>query len=66
LLFLSDKSKNSDLKALEDIKAMADKIASTDSSEFDNVSAMFEEIKRISKGMGVKTQVQDKVYRYGS
>jgi hypothetical protein len=58
--FLADKSKNSDLKALEDIKALADKITSTDTDEFTNVDDVIEELKRISKSTGVKTQVQDK------
>ncbi|MBW4597876.1 MAG: hypothetical protein KME46_34465 [Brasilonema angustatum HA4187-MV1] len=58
--FLADKSRNSDLGAIDDLKTLADKIEMTDNDEFTDVDSILAELKRISKNTGIKTKVQNK------
>jgi hypothetical protein len=58
--FLADKSKNSDLKALDDLKELANKIENTEKDRFTSVVHVLEELKKISQATGVKTKVQSK------
>ncbi|MFM6441046.1 MAG: hypothetical protein ACKPGQ_03330, partial [Dolichospermum sp.] len=58
--FLSDKSKNSDLKALEEIQALADRLTGASADESQNISDVVQELQRISKAVGIKTEVQSR------
>lgn len=58
--FLTEKSKNSDLQAVEDIKGLTDKIEDTENDEFTDIASILEELKRISESVGIKTKVKDK------
>ncbi|MGR9051202.1 MAG: hypothetical protein ACU84J_00995 [Gammaproteobacteria bacterium] len=58
--FLADKSKNSDLKALEEFQNLAERIEKTDKASFKGLEDVINEIKRISKNTGVKTKVKNK------
>ncbi len=58
--FLAEKSKNSDLKAIEDLKGLADRIETTERDRFTNVASIIEELKRISTNAGVKTKIKSK------
>jgi hypothetical protein len=57
--FLSDKSKNSDLKVLEEIQALTDRLTGANPDK-QNISSVVQELQKISKAVGVKTQVQSK------
>jgi hypothetical protein len=57
--FLSDKSKNSDLKVLEEIQALTDRLTGANADK-QNISSVVQELQKISKAVGVKTQVQSK------
>jgi hypothetical protein len=58
--FLAEKSKNSDLQAIDEFKALADKIETSQGDESTNIGSILEELKRISKNTGLKTKVQSK------
>jgi hypothetical protein len=57
--FLSDKSKNSDLKVLEEIQALTDRLTGANPDK-QNISSVVQELQKISKAVGVKTQVQSR------
>lgn len=56
--FLIDKSRNTDLQAFEDFKALVNRIESARSNQFANVGSVLEELKKISDNTGVNTEVQ--------
>jgi len=58
--FLSDKSKNSDLKVLEEIQALTDRLTGANADKSQNISSVVQELQKISKAVGVKTQVQSR------
>jgi hypothetical protein len=58
--FLADKSKNSDLKAIDDLKALAERIETTESDQFTDIASVVEELKKISSSVGLKTKVQSR------
>lgn len=58
--FLTEKSRNTDLQAIDDIKSLADRIESGESNQFTDVASVLDELKRISSNTGIKTQVQNK------
>jgi len=58
--FLTQKSKNSDLKAIDDLVGLAERIETTERDQFTDISSIVQEIKNISQSLGVKTKVQSK------
>ncbi len=56
--FLSDKSKNSDLKVLEDVKALTDRLTSAEGST--KIADVIKVLETISQNVGIKTQLQTK------
>ncbi len=58
--FLTDKAKNSDLKALADIDELVSRIEGDDSYQFNNVNDVLAELKKISGEKGIKTNVKSK------
>ena len=58
--FLAEKSRNTDLLALDQLKELADRIETTEKANFTSVEAIVEELKKISNSTGYKTQLQSK------
>ena len=58
--FLTDKAKNSDLKALADIHELVSRIEGVDKGKFNNVNDVLAELKKISGEKGIKTNVKSK------
>lgn len=58
--FHADKSRNSDLKGLAELKGLADGIEQTEKAKFTKIEDLIKELKRISKNTGVKTKVKNK------
>jgi hypothetical protein len=56
--FLSDKSKNSDLKVLEDVKALTDRLTSAGGTT--KIADVIKVLETISQNVGIKTQLQTK------
>ncbi|MDJ0511021.1 MAG: hypothetical protein QNJ64_17460 [Crocosphaera sp.] len=58
--FLIDKSKNSDLKALDDFEQLVDRVEKTEKDKFTNVASIINELKKIAGSKGKKTKVKSK------
>lgn len=58
--FLAEQSRQSDLKALEDLKGLADRIENTEKAKFNNTAAILEELKKITGDTGMKTKTKSK------
>ncbi|HAC65296.1 MAG TPA: hypothetical protein DCF68_17655 [Cyanothece sp. UBA12306] len=58
--FLTDKSKNSDLRALSEFEQLADRVENTEKDQFNTVTAIINELKKITASTGQKTKVKSK------
>lgn len=58
--FQQEKSKNSDLKALQDFQTLVNRIETTEKDNFTNVASVLKELKQISANTGVKTKIKSK------
>lgn len=58
--FLADKSKHSDLRAINEIKALADRVERTEENRFADTASILEELKRITANTGIKTKRKNK------
>lgn len=59
--FTADRSRNSDLQALNDIQELTNRLETTDISSFSSVESVLSELQRISQNIGIRAQLESRV-----